>query len=230
MPAELSGEGPHRFRPRTHHPRAQCLEPGLRPRAAGAVGVDVLQAFAHSARPGGLRPPLHQIALDLQPRVREVGLVPGPQALRPFRQAVSPALRLAHLVDGLVGVLDHMEPVNDFGGVGEPLADALGKSQAHVARHAPGTPPRDSGTASPSGSRSRCAARVCRPSRRGIPPRHHPRVGQLQGGSEQRSGIHTTKLPERPHLRSSFTHPKQRKAIKFLKSIIKNPFITALSR
>ena len=45
-------------------------------------------------------------------------------------------------------------------------------------------------------------------------PRHHPRVGQLQGGSEQRSGIHTTKLPERPHLRSSFNHPKQRKAIK----------------
>lgn len=45
-------------------------------------------------------------------------------------------------------------------------------------------------------------------------PRHHPRVGQLQGGSEQRSGIHTTKLSERPHLRSSFTHPKQRKTIK----------------
>lgn len=28
-----------------------------------------------------------------------------------------------------------MEPVDDSGGVGEPLADALGESQAHVARH-----------------------------------------------------------------------------------------------
>lgn len=33
-----------------------------------------------------------------------------------------------------------------------------------------GIQPRGSGTSSPSGSRSRCAARVCRPSRRGIPP------------------------------------------------------------
>ena len=43
--------------------------------------------------------------------------------------------------------------------------------------------------------------------------RHPPRVGQLQGGGEQRSGIHTTKLPERPRRQSAFTHTKQRKAI-----------------
>ena len=93
MPAELSGEGLHRFRPRMHHPRAQCLGPGLRLRAVGSVGVDVLQAFAHPARPGGLRPPLRRIAPDLRLRVREVGLVPGPQVLRAFERRVLPGLR-----------------------------------------------------------------------------------------------------------------------------------------
>ena len=34
------------------------------------VGEDVPQAFAHPARPGGLRPPLRRIALDLRLRVR----------------------------------------------------------------------------------------------------------------------------------------------------------------
>lgn len=123
----------------------------------------------------GLESLFSRAALGLRSEFGQVRLVPRPQALRPFRQAVPPTLRLAHFVDGLVGVLDHMEPVDDSGGVGEPLADALGESQAHVARHAPGTPPRGmtprgSGTAIPSGSRSRCAARVCRPFRRGIPP------------------------------------------------------------
>lgn len=75
MPSELSGEGLHRFQPRMHHPRTQYLDTGLRLRAVDAVGVDALQAFAHPARPGSLRPPLRQIALDLQPRVREVGCV-----------------------------------------------------------------------------------------------------------------------------------------------------------
>ena len=106
MPAELPGEGLHRFRPRTHHPRAQCLELGLRLRAVGAVSVDVLQAFAHPARPGGLRPLLRKIALDLQPRVREVGLVPGPQVLRAFERRAPPGLGLADPVDALVGVFD----------------------------------------------------------------------------------------------------------------------------
>lgn len=123
VPAELPGEGFHRFRPRMHHPRAQCLGPGLRLRAVGAVGVDVLQAFAYPARSGGLRPPLRRIAPDLRPRVREVGLVPGPQALRPFQQAVLPGLGLAGLVDGLVGVFDDMEPVDGFGRVGRVAAD-----------------------------------------------------------------------------------------------------------
>ena len=135
VPPELSGEGLHRFQAGTHHSRAQRPELGLRLRAAGAVGVDVLQAFAHPARPGGLRPPLRQIALDLQLRVREVGLVPEPQVLRAFEQRVLPALGFPGLVDGLVGVLDHMELVDDLRGVGKPLADALGESQAHVARH-----------------------------------------------------------------------------------------------
>ena len=130
VPAELSGEGLHRFRPRMHHPRAQCLGPGLRLRAVGAVGVDVLQAFAHPARPGGLRPPLRQIALDLQLRVREVGLVPGPQVLRAFEQRVLPGLGLTDLVDGLVGVFDDMELVDDFGRVGQVVADALGESRS----------------------------------------------------------------------------------------------------
>ena len=135
VPAELSGEGPHRFRPRMHHPRAQCLEPGLRLRAVGAVGVDVLQAFAHPARPGGLRPPLRRIALDLQLRVRGVGLVPGPQVLRAFERRVLPGLGLADLVDGLVGVFDDMELVDGSGRVGQVVADALCESQVHVARH-----------------------------------------------------------------------------------------------
>lgn len=135
MPAELSGEGLHRFRPRMHHPRAQCLEPGLRLRAVGSVGVDVLQAFAHPARPGGLRPPLRRIAPDLRLRVREVGLVPGPQVLRAFERRVLPGLGLADLVDGLVGVFDDMEPVDGFGRVGQTAADAPGEARSHVARH-----------------------------------------------------------------------------------------------
>ena len=135
MPSELSGEGLHRFQPRMHHPRTQCLDTGLRLRAVDAVGVDALQAFAHPARPGSLRPPLRQIALDLQMRVREVGLVPGPQVLRAFERRVLPGLGLADLVDGLVGVFDNMELVDDSGRVGQVVADALGESQAHVARH-----------------------------------------------------------------------------------------------
>ena len=118
-----------------HHPRTQCLDTGLRLRAVDAVGVDALQAFAHPARPGSLRPPLRQIALDLQPRVREVGLVPGPQALRAFEQRALPGLGLADLADGLVGVFDDMESVDGFGRVGQAAADAPGESRAHVARH-----------------------------------------------------------------------------------------------
>lgn len=142
VPAELSGEGLHRFRPRMHHPRAQCLGPGLRLRAVGSVDVDVLQAFAHPARPGGLRPPLRRIAPDLRLRVREVGLVPGPQALRPFQQAVLPGLGLADLVDGLVGVFDDMEPVDGFGRVGQTAADgpwrSPGPCRTSPGAHGPG--------------------------------------------------------------------------------------------
>ncbi len=38
--------------------------------------------------------------------------------------------------------------------------------------------------------------------------RHPPQVGQLQGGGERRSGIHTTKLPGRPHPLTGFTRIK----------------------
>ena len=125
--AELAGQRLHRLQPRMHHPRAQRLEPGLRLRAAGAVGVDVLEGLAHPARPGGLRPPPRQIALDLQLRAREVRLVPEPQVFRAPEQRVLPGLGLAHLVDGLVGVLDHMELVDHLRRVGQVLADALGE-------------------------------------------------------------------------------------------------------
>ena len=54
-----------------------------------------------------------------------------------FQQAVLPVLRLVHLVDGFVGVLDDMEPVDDLRGVGQVLADTLGESSAHVARDQP---------------------------------------------------------------------------------------------
>ena len=48
----------------------------------------------------------------------------------------SPAsVGLADLVDGLVGVFDDLEPVDGSGRVGQVVADALGESQAHVARH-----------------------------------------------------------------------------------------------
>ena len=76
-----------------------------------------------------------QAALGLKLELGQVRLVFEPQVLRPFRQAVLPALGLPDPVDGLVGVLDHMELVDHFRGVGQPLADALGESQAHVARH-----------------------------------------------------------------------------------------------
>lgn len=120
VPAELSGEGLHRFQPRMHHPRAQCLGPGLRLRAAGTVGVDVLQAFAHPTRLGGLRPLFRQIAPDLQLRVREVGLVPRPQALRAFEQRTLPGLGLArHHADHVA-----LRQVGDDGDA--PVAPAAG--------------------------------------------------------------------------------------------------------
>lgn len=44
--------------------------------------------------------------------------------------------------------------------------------------------------------------------------RHPPRVRQLQGGGEQRRGIHTPKLPDQHHHPPDpLTHTKQRKAV-----------------
>lgn len=46
--------------------------------------------------------------------------------------------------------------------------------------------------------------------------RHPPRVRQLQGGGEQRRGIHTPKLPDQHHHPPDpLTHTKQRKASRF---------------
>ena len=135
MPAELSGEGLHRFQPGMHHPRAQRLEPRLCLHPAGAVGVDVLQGLAHPARPCGLQPLFCKVALDLQLRIRQARLVPEPHVLRVPQHRPVPGLGLPDLVDGLVGVLDNVELVDDPIRVGQVLADALGEPQAHVARH-----------------------------------------------------------------------------------------------
>ena len=51
----------------------------------------------------------------------------------PLEQRVAAGLLFADLVDGLVGVFDHVELVDDSRRVGQPLADALGEPQAHVA-------------------------------------------------------------------------------------------------
>ena len=135
MAAELAGQRLHRLQPRMHHPRAQGFEPRLGLDPVGAGVVDVLEGLAHLAGARGSEPLFPQVALGLQLGFRQVRLVAQPQVLRPFQQAVLPALRLPDLVDGLVGVLDDMELVDDLGGVRQPFADALGEPQAHVARH-----------------------------------------------------------------------------------------------
>ena len=96
---------------------------GLDPVGAGVV--DVLEGLAHPVGARGLEPLPLQAALGLKLEFGQVRLVFEPQVLRPFQQAVLPAPGLPGLVDGLVGVLDHMELVDDLGGVGKPLADAL---------------------------------------------------------------------------------------------------------
>lgn len=96
---------------------------GLDPVGAGVV--DVLEGLAHPVGARGLEPLPLQAALGLKLEFGQARLVFEPQVLRPFQQAVLPAPGLPGLVDGLVGVLDHMELVDDLGGVGKPLADAL---------------------------------------------------------------------------------------------------------
>ena len=73
-------------------------------------------------------------------------------------------------------------------------------------------PPRSSGSASPAVEADRDVqlALAVRPAAE-LHARHHPWVGQLQSEGEQRNGIHTTKLFERPYFQAAFAHTKQRK-------------------
>ncbi len=99
--------------------------------------MDVLQGLAHPARPCGLQPLSRKLALDLQLRIRQARLVPEPHVLRVPQHRPVPGLGLPDLVDGFVGVPDHMEPVDDPMRVGQVLADALGEPRAHVASDQP---------------------------------------------------------------------------------------------
>ena len=74
-----------------------------------------------------------RLCLGLQPEPGRAPLVARPRVFRAPEQGVAPGLRPADLVDGLVGVPDHMELVDHLGGVGQVSADALGEPRAHVA-------------------------------------------------------------------------------------------------
>ena len=96
------------------------------PVLAPVLSAPVSQMFWRVSRirhARGLESLFSWAALGLRLRVREVGLVPGPQVLRAFERRVLPGLGLADPVDGLVGVLDDMEPVDGFGRVGRVSAD-----------------------------------------------------------------------------------------------------------
>jgi len=86
--------------------------------------------LTHPAGPSGPGPTPPQAALDLQLGFGWVCFVAQTQVFR-----VVPALGPATPVDGLVGVLDDVELVDDLRGVGQVFADASGEFQAHVARH-----------------------------------------------------------------------------------------------
>lgn len=128
-----AGEGFHGFRTGVHHPRAPCPEPGSGLHPARAGGVDVLEGLAHPAGASGLDPLFLQVMPGLQLEPGQALLVAQPRVFRAPEQGVAPGPRLADLVDGLVGVLDHMELVDHLGGVGQVSADALGEPRAHVA-------------------------------------------------------------------------------------------------
>ena len=131
--AYLAGELFHGFESGARHPRAQTLEGRLGLGSIGAGVVDVLEGLAHLTGASGFQSLPLQAALGFQLQAGQVRFVPQPQVLGPLEQRVAAGLLFADLVDGLVGVSDHVELVDDSRRVGQPLADALGEPQAHVA-------------------------------------------------------------------------------------------------
>ena len=131
--AYLAGELFHGFESGARHPRAQTLEGRLGLGSIGAGVVDVLEGLAHLTGASGFQSSPLQAALGFQLQAGQVRFVPQPQVLGPLEQRVAAGLLFADLVDGLVGVFDHVELVDDSRRVGQPLADALGEPQAHVA-------------------------------------------------------------------------------------------------
>ena len=131
--AYLAGELFHGFESGARHPRAQTLEGRLGLGSIGAGVVDVLEGLAHLTGASGFQSSPLQAALGFQLQGGQVRFVPQPQVLGPLEQRVAAGLLFADLVDGLVGVFDHVELVDDSRRVGQPLADALGEPQAHVA-------------------------------------------------------------------------------------------------
>ena len=115
------------------HPRAREVRAHPRLGRGGAVRVDVLQDLAQPAGAAGLEPLPREVAFGLQLQFGQAFLVPEPQVLGPFEWWVGAAFRLPGLVDGLVGVPGHVEPVDDPPCMGQMLADALPETRAHVA-------------------------------------------------------------------------------------------------
>ena len=113
--AYLAGELFHGFESGARHPRAQTLEGRLGLGSIGAGVVDVLEGLAHLTGASGFQSSPLQAALGFQLQAGQVRFVPQPQVLGPLEQRVAAGLLFADLVDGLVGVFDHVELVD--GGV-----------------------------------------------------------------------------------------------------------------
>ena len=120
--AYLAGELFHGFESGARHPRAQTLEGRLGLGSIGAGVVDVLEGLAHLTGASGFQSSPLQAALGFQLQAGQVRFVPQPQVLGPLEQRVAAGLLFADLVDGLVGVFDHVELVD--GGGGDVLLDS----------------------------------------------------------------------------------------------------------
>ena len=113
--AYLAGELFHGFESGARHPRAQTLEGRLGLGSIGAGVVDVLEGLAHLTGASGFQSSPLQAALGFQLQAGQVRFVPQPQVLGPLEQRVAAGLLFADLVDGLVGVFDHVELVDGGG-------------------------------------------------------------------------------------------------------------------